>query len=533
MFHFDIKLLTELSGEIASALHIPGSDDPNKNTLDLVKTWLRGDLSSKFLMIVDNVDDMKSLKGEAIDSIDAGETGFNLLQYLPQCSQGKLLFTTRSKTAALRLTGNGAVIEIPTMDANDARDLLRVRLKDDDDPTTSQDCLDLVKALEYLPLAVSQAASYIREMDDMTPALYLRRFNKGDKKRTELLTHTYEELARDEGQSNAVLTTWQISFEQIERDRPESARLLKVMGTLHWQDIPEYLLQQNDLADEDDLRDAMNPLIAFSLVKKSPDSKTFSMHRLVHIAIKSWDRTLKYQYVAEKLIVQVFPFLEINRVSVEQRQKCRQLLPHAQMILDSLGSLEKQEDSLIPSIQLRLRISLYLGVLGQYRAAREFAEPLLEPVRKLSDLAQSDISPLFLEDLITRMYLCEGNDTLALDRAQKALNERKKSLAPDNADVIRSKDLVALSLMAQANYTEAEAELREAHEALEKARGKRDLATIFVLISLAVAYAGNERWKLCADAYQAALDVLLPTYGDHNDCVIRCMEGLAEAERCL
>lgn len=225
------------TGDIASALQIPGSEDPNKDTLDLVKTWLRGDFSFKWLMIVDNVDDLKSLKGEAVEAIDAGESGFNLLKYLPQCAHGKLLFTTRNKTAALKLTGNGPVVFIPSMDASEAQELLRVRLKDDASPRTAQDCLDLVKALEYLPLAVTHAASYIREMVDMTPALYQKRFNDSDKKRTKLLTHTYEDLARDDGQSNTVLTTWRISFEQIERDWPESANLLKLMGTLHWQDI--------------------------------------------------------------------------------------------------------------------------------------------------------------------------------------------------------------------------------------------------------------------------------------------------------
>jgi tetratricopeptide (TPR) repeat protein len=523
-----VLLITSI-GDIASALQIPGNDDPNKDTLDLVKTWLRGDSSSKWLMIVDNVDDMKSLKGKGVEIIDGGESEFNLLKYLPECTHGKLLFTTRSKTAALRLTGNGPIVQIPSMDANEAQELLRVRLKDDASPATAQDCLDLVKTLEYLPLAVSHAASYIREME-ITPARYLRMFNDGDKKRTKLLTHTYEDLARDDGQSNTVLTTWRISFEQIERDSPESASLLKLMGTLHWQDIPQYLLQQGDLEDEDDFQDAMNPLVAFSLVQKSPDSKTFSMHRLIHIAIKSWDQTLEFECVAERYLVRVFPLLDINRVSIEQRQRCRQLLPHAQAIIDALA---KQDESSLPSIQLKFRISLYMSVLGQYRRSRELGQRLIGPVRELSGRGQSEISPSVLEDHITRMFLLEGNDKVALDRSQKALDQRKEVLLPDNPDLIRAKDLVAMSLMAQGNNKEAETQLREAHEALEKARGKRDLETILVLLSLAVAYSEQQRWELSVEAYQAALDVLLPMYGDHNDCVIRCMEGLAEAERCL
>jgi len=479
-------------------------------------------------MIIDNVDDIKSLKGQAVTNSESGDFVFDLLKYLPQCSNGRLLFTTRSKTAALRLTGSGSIIEIPPMDAKEAQELLRVRLKDDRSLTMAQDCLDLVYALEYLPLAVSHAASYIREMD-ITPARYLRMFNDSDRKRTRLLTHTYEDLARDQGQSNTVLTTWRISFEQIRSDSPESANLLKLMASLSWGSIPQYLVQQDDLEDEDDFQDALNPLIAFSLLSKSSDSKTLSMHRLVHIAVKSWDRSLQFENLAEKLIPQVFPILDNNRVSVEQRQRCRQLHPHAQAIMDALGT---HDQCSLASTQLKFRLSLYLSVLGQYPQSRKLAETLIDSVRVLSNGDQSDISNSILEDHITRMFLYEGNDKIALERAQKALEERKE-LPADDADLIRAKDLVALSLMAQGDNKAAEIELQSAHEALEKARGKHDPSTILVLLSLAVAYSQQSRWKKCAEAYQAALDVLSPSYGDHNDCVIRCIEGLAEAERCL
>jgi hypothetical protein len=133
-------------------------------------------------MTVDNLDDLRSLKGE-IDDTDSTD----LLDYLPQCTHGKLLFTTRSKEAAMALTGSGAIVEVPAMDADEAQKLLRGKLDDDHDDALKQDCLDLVMALEYLPLPISHAASYIRERDS-TPAKYLWMLSN-DQKRAKLLKH--------------------------------------------------------------------------------------------------------------------------------------------------------------------------------------------------------------------------------------------------------------------------------------------------------------------------------------------------------
>lgn len=276
--------------EIASTLKIEGVDNPQNDGLDLVKSWLQRETTIPWLMVVDNVDDLRSLNGVKTGGHDAG---FNFLKYLPQCKHGKLLFTTRSRIAALKLTGIGMIVDIPNMDVTEAQQLLQVKL-DEDDSQSSQDFLELVNALDCLPLAISHAAAYMKEME-ITPSNYLRLFNHSNsKKRQKLLEHPYEDLARDERQSDTVVTTWQISFEQIENESPASARLLKIMGSLHWQNIPRYLLQQDELADEDDFHDAVTPLIAFSLVQRSSDSRTFSMHRLVQIAIRSWPRTIDW-----------------------------------------------------------------------------------------------------------------------------------------------------------------------------------------------------------------------------------------------
>jgi hypothetical protein len=88
--------------QIALTLAIPGTSNPSNNMLQLVKNPLQKKQAGSWLMMVDNIDDLSNLRGN-IDETDSSD----LLDYLSQCTHGKLLFTTRSKEAAVALAGAG------------------------------------------------------------------------------------------------------------------------------------------------------------------------------------------------------------------------------------------------------------------------------------------------------------------------------------------------------------------------------------------------------------------------------------------
>jgi len=123
---------------------------------------------------------------------------------------------------------------------------------------------------------------------------------------------------------------------------------------------------------------------------------------------------------------------------------------------------------------------------------------LIELVQKLTNAGKCDVSPLVLEDHITRMLLSEGNDKVPLERANLALERRKQTFSNDNPDLIRAPDLIAISLMTQSKHKEAEGQLRDAYEATERAHGESDLITISVLLSLGLAYTGQEKYERSA-----------------------------------
>jgi hypothetical protein len=77
--------------------------------------------------------------------------------------------------------------------------------------------VELLRTLNGMPLAITQAAAYIKRRARMTIAEYLSEFCANDKRRESLLNWDAGDLRRDESASNSVVTTWQISFERIQQ----------------------------------------------------------------------------------------------------------------------------------------------------------------------------------------------------------------------------------------------------------------------------------------------------------------------------
>jgi hypothetical protein len=75
---------------------------------------------------------------------------------------------------------------------------------------------ELAAALEYMPLAIVQAAAYISQRAPRYQvAKYLEEFRKSERKRSSLLSYNNGKLYRDWEAKNSIVVTWQISFEYI------------------------------------------------------------------------------------------------------------------------------------------------------------------------------------------------------------------------------------------------------------------------------------------------------------------------------
>jgi hypothetical protein len=169
-----------------------------------------------------------------------------LKAYIPHCGHGSVLITSRTKSAALKLVDEHDIVTVEPMSRPEALILFKKKLgrHSDDDGDSDNNITDLVEALEYMPLAIVQAAAYIsRRAPRCSIRQYLEEFLESDSRKTSLLEYKSEILRRDSQANNSIITTWQISFDHIREMRPSAADLLSLMCFFDRQGIPQDLLR--------------------------------------------------------------------------------------------------------------------------------------------------------------------------------------------------------------------------------------------------------------------------------------------------
>lgn len=246
--------------EIAERVKIPGRTDPKANMFELVARWLRDEKKGTWLLVLDNLDD------DAILSLPQNPTEVEgqlsdgnsqprrpLSAYLPQSENGTILITTRTWNVAVKTVEPRDVIVVKPMTNKDATALLRKKL----DGFTNQEGLgELVSLLEYMPLAIVQAAAYIQQKGSRySVQQYMEDFQRNEKRKTSLLNYEAGHLRRDPEAKNSIITTWEMSFNNIRKNWPLSADLLSLMSYFDRQGIPEEVLKVQ--LQEEDTQDSM------------------------------------------------------------------------------------------------------------------------------------------------------------------------------------------------------------------------------------------------------------------------------------
>jgi hypothetical protein len=224
-------------GFLAQECQVPGYDDPKTDVLQLVKRWLERKDCGRWLMVVDNADDTQLFFGQQGGSENGSAPSHegSLGWYLPECSHGAILVTTRNKQTGLRLTKGKHPIQVGRMDDDETAQLLRARLRGID--AASDESWALSSRLEHLPLAFVQAAAFIQE-SSITIGEYLRLLDESEQNVIDLLSEESKTDGRDSETPRAVAETWILSFEQIQRQNVFAGELLSLMSLFDRQAVP-------------------------------------------------------------------------------------------------------------------------------------------------------------------------------------------------------------------------------------------------------------------------------------------------------
>ncbi|KAJ7121178.1 hypothetical protein C8R44DRAFT_853416 [Mycena epipterygia] len=272
-----LKFISESTSKSEKYSHDKDCWESSHNVLQ----WLQSK-QEEWLLLFDNADDPK----------------INLNDYIPQCDHGNILITSRNPGLVVYASSHSLVSDMEEIDAVDL--LLRSAGQETTDHNrTTAGCI--VKMLQYLPLAIIQAGSFISKAGDLDSYLALYKENQA-----RLLSQ--KPAQSHDNYAWTVYTTWQISFNQLSQP---AASFLQLCSLLHHQGISEQIFQNaaaykfgpsspskeelqmpieflSQFLGPDGVWDSFcfmnmtNEVRAYSLINFHPQKRMFSMHPLVH-----------------------------------------------------------------------------------------------------------------------------------------------------------------------------------------------------------------------------------------------------------
>ncbi|CAJ0546948.1 Ff.00g015750.m01.CDS01 [Fusarium sp. VM40] len=282
---------------IAERNELPRRNDPQVDVLALVRDWLQTEEAGSWLMILDNADDInlfylnedngKSAAASVVGGITTATTDQRLLAaYLPKHRNGSILVTSRSLDVAEKLTGSHKnIFQVSVMDDDQGLQLLYSKLIGECDGSIA---IELLRNLDFIPLAITQAAAYInRRSPRESVKTYLTTFRESDQNKRNLLNRDAGDLRRDETVSNSVITTWQVTFEHIRREKPSAAKLLSFMSFFNPHGIPIFVLRDYSTTSGPEanvetasFEDDLDVLRGYSLVTVIASTDLCEMHAM-------------------------------------------------------------------------------------------------------------------------------------------------------------------------------------------------------------------------------------------------------------
>ena len=506
--HRDV-LYTDLVG-IATLLNLleQGEQDAT-SAIKAVKSWLG--THSGWLFILDNVEDLA-----LIDEV------------MPVEAPGHLLLTTRAQS-----TGTLAQrLDLEQMDQEEGAFFLlrRAKLLGPDAPlqaapqSTIQQAYEVCTLLGGLPLALDQAGAYVEETG-CSLADYLQHYQA---RHADLLRRRGQQV---QGHPQSVSTTVSLCVEKVAPANPAALDLLRLCAFLEPDAIPEEIITDGApelgpalvsvATDPLSFDAAMADLRRYSLLRRNPEHKILTIHRLVQAVLKeSMDEQTQqlWRERAVRAMDRIFPEGEFATW-----ERCKRCLPQVQACA---VLIERYNLSFPEAGQLLNKAGWYL--VG--RALYTLAEPLLQRALTISEQAlgpdhADTASPL---NNLAVLAFYQGRYEQAEPLLHRALTLRERVLGPEHPETASTLDTLALVYYYQGKYAQAEPLYLHALAIEEKALGPEHLDTGATLNNLALLYQAQGRYEQAEPLYLRVLDIHRKTLGSEHPYTAIALDNLAK-----
>jgi hypothetical protein len=388
-----------------------------ETAVQALKAWLSHE--DGWLLVFDNADDPALLRA-----------------YLPVTrTGGKVLLTSRAKIFAD--VGIREPFRVETMDPDDAIAFLFKRTKRDE----AGPAAELAQALDYLPLALEQAAAYVDTVG-VSLSDYLASFRRRGLKLLEKGKPGAEYPA-------SVATTWNLAVTNIKKASPASSELLTAAAflvpdsipieifTLGGSELGDLLAEALKGVDEDPLIfwELLTPLERYSLVERLPDD-AFKLHRLTQEVIKDSLGEEGRQAWAERVVRALdaaYPWPEF-----ENWELCERLQPNAR-VASELTRTYKLESA--ESGRLFNEAGYFAWERGDYASAKLLIELALEIIESVR--GSEHPNTLSSRNNLAEILYDLGDLAGARKLHEQTLEARERVLGSEHPDTLISRNNLA------------------------------------------------------------------------------------------
>ncbi len=495
---------------LAALLGLPEQYEQDQDIVTrAVKRWLT--THTRWLLILDNVDNLEMI-----------------VDFLPVHGTGDVLLTTR-----LQALGTVAQsIEVEKMGQDEGVTFLLRRTKvivpgaslDQAAKESQARATEIFFALDGLPLALDQAGAYIEETR-CGLSQYLDLYGT---RRKELLLRRGR-LPVDHPEP--VAATWSLSFQQVEQESLAAADLLRLLAFLYPEAIPEEIIITGAVelgptlhsiaSDPLKVNEAIELLLRYSLIRRTPEVKSLSIHRLVQAVLKDGMNKDTQRLWAERTIRAVnraFPDVEL-----QTWERCQRCLPHAYICATYI---EEHGLAFPEAARLFNEAATYLVEYGRYQQAESLLLTTLAVRQQILEANHPDTART-LNDL-GELYLNQGKYQEAETLLQEALAIRQQALGEAHPDVAQTLHNLANLYRAQGAYVKAEPFYLQALHIRETTVGIDSSLVARSYYSLAKLYHSLEKHQEAEKLCKQALHIQEQRLGSNHPRIASTLNMLAK-----
>ncbi len=452
---------------------------PNEVKAAWARDELRNPRRELTLLIPDNAEDQDSVA-----------------PWLPHAGNCHTLITSRFTA----WTGGIETCDVEVFTPNAARDLLmrssgiNATSRDTADERTQADAT--ASTLEYLPLALEQAAAYVRKQP---PGFgftgYLRLYGQNERRMLDAGTRGGTDY------SASVYLTWKTTVDHL----PEGARrILQLHSWLAPTAFPVDLYIQGAAAivpeaSEFDIRDWIGSLLDYSMAVRT-EGDAISVHGLVQTVERHW---CTEQGIAAQSYEAIRSLFGENAPGPTWEPASRKLwdvlLPHAEALRTHAAIASESTDT-----RLLWKMGQALRERGDYRGAIPSHQDALTIADRTLGAEHSETLTAANNLALVYDHLGRFSEAEALYR--RVLDASERTLGPEHPHTLTTMNNLAAMSYQRKKYPEAEAMYRRALETQERTLGPDHPDTLTSTNNLATLFDNQGRYDEAEPLHRRALE---------------------------